>query len=105
MTTNQTTITDFTAADVPDLTGKTIFVTGANTGIGFEAAKVFAGKGARVLLGCRNPEKGADALARIADAHPGADIALVDLDLSDLASVRTAAEITEWHVRGAQISP
>ena len=93
MTTNHTTITDFTAADVPDLTGKTILVTGANTGIGFEAAKVFAGRGARVLLGCRNPERGASALARIADEHPGADVALIDLDLSDLASVRSAAEV------------
>lgn len=86
-------ITDFTSADVPDLTGKTIFITGANTGIGFEAAKVFAGKGARVLLGSRNPEKGKDALSRIADAHPGADVTLVEIDLSDLNSVREAAAV------------
>jgi len=86
-------IKDFTSADVPDQSGKTIFVTGANTGIGFEAAKVFAGKGARVLLGCRNAEKGRAALARIADAHPGADIELVEIDLADLASVSNAAEI------------
>ena len=86
-------ITNFTSADVPDQSGKTFFITGANTGIGFEAAKVFAGKGGRVLLGCRNPEKGEDALARIADAHPGADITLVQIDLSDLASVRAAAEV------------
>ncbi|MDJ0954534.1 MAG: oxidoreductase [Acidimicrobiia bacterium] len=86
-------ITNFTSADVPDLSGKTIFVTGANTGIGFEAAKVFAGRGARVLLGCRNPEKGTAALARIADAHPGADVELVELDLADLDSVRRAAAV------------
>jgi NAD(P)-dependent dehydrogenase (short-subunit alcohol dehydrogenase family) len=86
-------ITDFTAADVPDQSGKTFFVTGANTGIGFEAAKVFAGKGGRVLLGCRNPKKGDAALARIAEAHPGADVSLVQIDLSDLASVRAAAEV------------
>jgi len=86
-------IKDFTSADVPDQSGKTIFVTGANTGIGFEAAKVFAGKGARVLLGCRNAEKGRAALARIADAHPGADVELVEIDLADLASVEKAAEI------------
>jgi NAD(P)-dependent dehydrogenase (short-subunit alcohol dehydrogenase family) len=85
-------ITDFTAADVPDQSGKTFFVTGANTGIGFEAAKVFAGKGGRVLLGCRNPLKGQDALERIADVHPGADISLVDIDLADLSSVRGAAD-------------
>ncbi len=86
-------ITKFTAADVPDQSGKTIFITGANTGIGFEAAKVFAGNGARVLLGCRNPEKGNDAVARIVAAHPDADVELVELDLSHLASVRCAAEV------------
>jgi NAD(P)-dependent dehydrogenase (short-subunit alcohol dehydrogenase family) len=86
-------ITDFTAADVPDQTGRTFFVSGANTGIGFEAAKVIASRGGRVLLGCRNPDKGEAALVRIADAHPGADIALVDLDLADLASVTEAAGI------------
>ncbi|MCP4306966.1 MAG: SDR family NAD(P)-dependent oxidoreductase [bacterium] len=86
-------MTDFTGKDVPDQTGKTFFITGANTGIGFEAAKVFAGAGARVLLGCRNTEKGKAALARIADAHPGADTQLVEIDLSDLASVRKAAEV------------
>jgi NAD(P)-dependent dehydrogenase (short-subunit alcohol dehydrogenase family) len=97
--TGEAMITDFTAADVPDQSGKTFFVTGANTGIGLEAAKVFAGKGGRVLLGCRNPEKGQDALARIAEAHPGANIALVEVDLSDLASVRAAAEVVAQEPR------
>ena len=92
-------ITDFTATGVLDQSGKTFFITGANTGIGFEAAKVFAGEGGRVLLGCRNPVKGEDALARIADAHPGADIALVRTDLSDLASVRAAADVVAQEPR------
>ncbi len=86
-------ITNFTHENVPDLSGKTLFVTGANTGIGFEAAKVFAGKGARVLLGVRNIDKGRAAVARIADAHPGADVELVEIDLADLASVRSAAAV------------
>lgn len=86
-------ITNFTAEDVPDQSGKTFFITGANTGIGFEAAKVIAGKGGRVLLGCRSLEKGEDALSRMAEAHPGADAALVEIDLGDLASVRKAAEV------------
>jgi len=86
-------ITNFTTADVTDQSGKTIFITGANTGIGFESAKVLAGKGARVLLGCRNPDKGTDAAARIRAAHPDADVELVELDLADLASVRQAAEV------------
>lgn len=86
-------IENFTASDVPDQTGKTFFVTGANTGIGFEAAEVFAAAGGRVLLGCRDPEKGQAALARIADANPGADIDLVEIDLADLSSVRAAAKV------------
>jgi NAD(P)-dependent dehydrogenase (short-subunit alcohol dehydrogenase family) len=86
-------ITDFTAADVPYQSGKTFFITGANTGIGFEAAKVFASRGGRVLLGCRNLDKGQNALARVRHAHPGADIDLVEIDLADLASVRKAAEV------------
>jgi len=87
------TITNFTADDVPDQSGKTFFITGANTGIGFEAAMVIAGNGGRVLLGCRSPEKGQDALARIADTYPGADVALIEVDLADLASVSRAAEV------------
>ena len=86
-------ITNFTSKDVPNQSGKTFFVTGANTGIGFEAAKALAGKGGRVLLGCRNQSKGQDALSRIAEAHPRADVELVSFDLSDLTSVHRAAEI------------
>ena len=86
-------ITNHTATDVPDQSGKTFFITGANTGIGFEAAKVFAGKGARVLLGSRSTAKGQAALAEITEAHPSAEVELVEIDLADLASVRTAAEI------------
>lgn len=86
-------ITDFTDKQVPDQTGKTFFITGANTGIGFEASKAIAAKGGRVLLGCRNPEKGREALARIVDAHSDADVTLVDIDLGDLASVRHAAAV------------
>ncbi|MCO4768997.1 MAG: SDR family NAD(P)-dependent oxidoreductase [Deltaproteobacteria bacterium] len=82
----------FTAADVPDQTGKTVFVTGANTGLGFEASKVLAGKGARVLLGCRNREKAEAALALIKAEHPDAQLEIVDIDLGDLASVKTGAE-------------
>ncbi len=85
-------IKGFTDEDVTDQTGKTVFITGANTGIGFEAAKVLAGKGARVLLGCRSPEKADDAKARIADEHPEAEVEVVEIDLADLASVRRAAE-------------
>ncbi len=83
----------FTHSDVPDQSGKTIFVTGANTGLGFQAVRVLTEKGARVLMGCRNPQKAEDARRRILDEHPKADVVLVNLDLGDLASVRAAAEV------------
>ncbi|MFT6991528.1 MAG: NAD(P)-dependent dehydrogenase (short-subunit alcohol dehydrogenase family) [Paraglaciecola sp.] len=82
----------FTAADVPDQTGKTIVVTGANTGLGFEAAKTLAGKGARVLLGCRSQLKAQAAKDRILVAFPKADVVIVELDLGCLASIQKAAE-------------
>lgn len=82
----------FTAADVPDQTGKIIVVTGANTGLGFETAKVLAGKGARVLLGCRSQSKAQDAKDRIMAAFPEADLVIVALDLGSLASIHKAAQ-------------
>ncbi len=82
----------YTADSVPDQTGARIFVTGATSGIGFEAAKLLAARGARVLLGCRSRAKGEEAEGRIRDAHPVANLDLVELDLGVLASVRRAAE-------------
>jgi NAD(P)-dependent dehydrogenase (short-subunit alcohol dehydrogenase family) len=82
----------FTAADVPDQSGRCFIVTGANTGIGFEAAKVLAARGARVLLACRSKDKAEDAKARIRRAAPGADVHFLPLDQADLHSVRRAAE-------------
>ncbi len=83
----------FTADDVPDQSGKTFFVTGANTGIGFHTARILAGKGARVLMGCRSMDKAEDAASRIRDAFPSADLEIVQVDLGDLASIRAAAEV------------
>ena len=83
----------FTAADVPDQSGKTIFITGANTGLGYEAAKVLAGQGARVLIGCRSKGKADQARKNILAEHPAAEVAVVELDLSNLASVKKAAAV------------
>ena len=82
----------FTDSDVPDLAGNTMLVTGANTGLGFEAAKVLAARGARVLLGCRSKAKAEDAMQKIAQHAPGADLSFVPLDQADLASVSAAPE-------------
>ena len=83
----------FTEADVPKQTGKSFIVTGANAGVGFEIARVLAARGARVLLGCREQTKAQDAIARIKRITPNADLVWLPLDLGDLDSVRTAAEI------------
>lgn len=82
----------FTAADVPDVSGRNILITGANTGIGYEAAKVLAGRGANVIMACRDEAKAAAAMARIVGDFPSAQVQFLPLDLSDLASVRAAAD-------------
>jgi len=83
----------FTEADVPDQSGKCFIVTGANTGIGFEAARVLAARRGRVLLACRDKAKAETAMARIGRLAPDADVAFLPLDQADLASVRAAAEL------------
>ncbi|OBI47469.1 short-chain dehydrogenase [Mycobacterium kyorinense] len=79
-------------ADVPDQSGRTAIVTGANTGLGYHTAAALAQSGAHVVLAVRNLEKGNAALARIVAAYPQADVTLQELDLSSLDSVRTAAD-------------
>ncbi|GAA1301298.1 oxidoreductase [Saccharothrix xinjiangensis] len=79
----------WTEADIPDQTGRTALVTGANSGLGLRTAEVLGAKGARVLLACRSPERGQRALERVLAA--GAKAELVRLDLADLSSVRAAA--------------
>jgi NAD(P)-dependent dehydrogenase (short-subunit alcohol dehydrogenase family) len=84
-------MTKWTAADIPDQTGRTAIITGANTGLGFETAAALAARGAHVVLAVRNLEKGKQAAARITAATPGAGVELQELDLTSLESVRAAA--------------
>jgi NAD(P)-dependent dehydrogenase (short-subunit alcohol dehydrogenase family) len=77
--------------DIGDLTGKTMIVTGANSGIGFETAVELAAHGAHVVLACRNSVKGQSAGDRIVGASPGASVEVLPLDLSSQESVRRAA--------------
>ncbi|MDQ3150396.1 MAG: oxidoreductase [Actinomycetota bacterium] len=84
-------MTRWSGADVPDQCGRTVLVTGANSGLGLETARVLAGRGATVFMACRDPERGRCALERVAGSA-----FLVTLDLADLTSVRrAAAEIRE----------
>jgi WW domain-containing oxidoreductase len=74
-----------------DLTGRNILVTGANSGIGFEAARSLASRGAHVMVGCRDAAKAADVCARIQGLHAGARVSELVLDLASFDSVRAAA--------------
>lgn len=73
---------------ISGLNDKIILITGANSGIGFEAAKVFAAKGAQVILACRNENKAKAAIDLILQETPSAKLTLMNLDLSSLNSVR-----------------
>lgn len=78
----------WTTDNIPDLTGRTAIVTGANTGIGYEAALEFAHKGAYTVLACRSKERGQQALRNLKAEVPRASAEIMQLDLASLASVR-----------------
>jgi NAD(P)-dependent dehydrogenase (short-subunit alcohol dehydrogenase family) len=82
----------FTAADVPDLRGRSLVVTGGNSGLGFETARALARRGAEVVIACRDLGRAGEALAAIRAEQPQARVEAMELDLASLASVRKFAE-------------
>jgi NAD(P)-dependent dehydrogenase (short-subunit alcohol dehydrogenase family) len=82
----------WSTADIPDLTGRRALVTGATSGLGYHTALELLRHGAEVIVASRNPEKSARAAAGLAGESGRDTLEIVDLDLSDLASVRAAAE-------------
>ncbi|XP_035215987.1 retinol dehydrogenase 12-like isoform X2 [Stegodyphus dumicola] len=74
------------------LHGKTVLITGGNTGIGKETALDLAGRGAKVIIACRDVEKGNDAVEEIQQKVPDANIIVKHLDLASLRSIRKFAE-------------
>ncbi|NED15587.1 oxidoreductase [Streptomyces sp. SID9124] len=81
----------WSARDIPDQSGRTAVVTGANSGVGLLTARELARCGARVLLACRDERRGKEAADRIRYAVRGADVEFAALDLADLSSVREFA--------------
>ncbi len=76
-----------------DLSGRIAIVTGANTGIGFETARVMALRGCHVIMACRNPTTAAAARERMIEhGIPGEQLELVDLDLGSQVSIRRFAK-------------
>ena len=89
MATNTT--AHFTSADVPSQVGRRVLITGANSGIGFEAALELARRGAEVILPARTLDKANDAIARIRRATPNAKLTPAILDLASLTSIKQFA--------------
>src|SRR6185436_8926659 len=76
----------WTEADIPDQTGRTVLVTGANSGLGLRTAQMLAARGAHVIMGCRSTQRG-----EVARRTVQGSAEVLELDLADLSSVRAAA--------------
>jgi NAD(P)-dependent dehydrogenase (short-subunit alcohol dehydrogenase family) len=81
----------WTQNDVPSLSGKTIVITGANSGIGYEAARICAENGAHTILACRDEKKGLKAVEKIREKKVAGETETMLLDLGSLASIRAFA--------------
>lgn len=84
--------TKWTQNDIPDLTGKVVVITGANSGLGLASTKALSATGATVVMACRSQSKGEDAKAAALRTLPHARLELMALDNADLNSVRAFAE-------------
>jgi NAD(P)-dependent dehydrogenase (short-subunit alcohol dehydrogenase family) len=82
---------------IADLSGKSAIITGANSGIGLEAARALAGMGAHVTLACRNAAKGEDAKKQIIESTGSLNVEVETLDCGSFASVR--AFLNRWKMR------
>jgi NAD(P)-dependent dehydrogenase (short-subunit alcohol dehydrogenase family) len=82
----------WTAENISDQKGKVVIVTGSSSGIGYEAARVLANKNAKIITAVRNLEKGEKAKAKILAQNANADLLVMQIDLSDLSSVKRFAD-------------
>ncbi len=86
---------DWSIADMPDQSGRTVVVTGANSGLGHAATEAFARRGADVVMACRSLERGRAAAADIRLGTGDGSLTVMELDLADLDSIGTFAESFE----------
>lgn len=93
--------TNWNIQNIPDLSGKTIIVTGGNSGLGYEAVKALAGKNAEVILACRSIKKGEAAKIEVLKIHPKAIISVMEIDLMDLRSIHSFAD--EFHSKHTKL--
>ncbi|MEA1874710.1 MAG: oxidoreductase [Bacteroidota bacterium] len=82
----------WTIKDMPDMSGKQVIVTGANSGLGYEISKALVEKHALVIMACRNIKSGENAKKRILSHTPKANIVVKSLDLASLDSIKSFSE-------------
>ena len=82
----------WSAANIPDQSGRIIIITGSNSGIGFWMAKYLAQKGARIIMACRNEERAQAAKEKIINQQPDA---IIEVEILDLASLKSVKEFSE----------
>ncbi|EPJ95511.1 MULTISPECIES: oxidoreductase [unclassified Pseudomonas] len=83
---------DWSTSDIPSQKGRIVLITGGTSGMGYEDALALARAGAEVIIAARNPERGAQAIARIRESVPDAKVQFENVDLADLSSVRDLAQ-------------
>lgn len=83
----------WTTANIPDMSGKIIIITGANSGLGYESSKALAEKGAEIIFACRSEEKANKAMSELRNSIPEAKLEYMPLDLSNLQSIRAFAKL------------
>ncbi len=81
----------WTDKDIPDQSGRLAVITGSNTGLGYDTARLLAANGAKVVMAVRDTAKGEAAASRIRGLTPGAEVTVHKLDLGSLAAVKDAA--------------
>ena len=92
---------NWTTNNIPSQQGKTFLITGANSGLGFEATKVLSKKGAHIIMTARNLQKGNEALEAIKKENPNAKLDLMLLDLADFESIRNFSN--EFHSKYSKL--